>query len=158
MEEEGVDFWWIDWQQGNTTKIEGLDPLWMLNHYHYLDSRRSGARGLTFSRYAGPGSHRYPVGFSGDTVISWDSLAFQPYFTANASNIGYGWWSHDIGGHMMGYRDDELYLRWLEFGVLSPIMRLHSTAIEVLGKEPWKYRADICENAEKWLSNAVFLW
>ena len=29
-EEEGVDFWWIDWQQGSNCKIEGLDPLWIL--------------------------------------------------------------------------------------------------------------------------------
>ena len=96
LEEEGVDFWWIDWQQGTVTKVPGLDPLWMLNHYHYLDSSWKGNRSLTFSRYAGVGSHRYPVGFSGDTVISWESLAFQPYFTNTASNVGYGWWSHDI--------------------------------------------------------------
>ena len=63
---------------------------------------------MTFSRYAGPGSHRYPVGFSGDTIITWESLDFQPYFTATASNIGYGWWSHDIGGHMWGYKNDEM--------------------------------------------------
>ncbi len=67
MEEEGVDFWWLDWQQGTVTKVPGLDPLWMLNHYHYLDSKWKGKRALTFSRYAGLGSHRYPVGFSGDT-------------------------------------------------------------------------------------------
>ena len=35
---QGVDFWWIDWQQGKTSEIDGLDPLWMLNHYHYLDN------------------------------------------------------------------------------------------------------------------------
>lgn len=108
LEEEGVDFWWLDWQQGGITKIPGLDPLWMLNHYHFLDSSWKGNRPMTFSRYAGVGSHRYPIGFSGDTVISWESLDFQPYFTSTASNIGYGWWSHDIGGHMMGVRDDEL--------------------------------------------------
>ena len=107
LEAEGVDFWWLDWQQGGVTRQPGLDPLWILNHMHYLDSGRDGRWPLTFSRYAGPGSHRYPVGFSGDTVITWESLAFQPQFTATASNIGYGWWSHDIGGHMFGYRDDE---------------------------------------------------
>ena len=80
----------------------------MLNHFHFLDSGRDGQRPLTFSRYAGPGSHRYPVGFSGDSHITWASLDFQPYFTATASNIGYGWWSHDVGGHMFGVRDDEL--------------------------------------------------
>lgn len=138
-EDQGVDFWWVDWQQGNSTSVEGLDPLWLLNHYHYLDSKRNKKRGLTFSRYAGPGSHRYPVGFSGDTIITWDSLRFQPYFTATASNIGYGWWSHDIGGHMNGIKDDELAVRWLQFGVFSPIMRLHSSCNEFNGKEPWRY-------------------
>ena len=138
-EAEGVDFWWIDWQQGQSTKIEGLDPLWMLNHYHFLDSGRDGKRPMTFSRYAGPGSHRYPVGFSGDTHITWESLDFQPYFTSTASNIGYGWWSHDIGGHMFGYRDDELTARWVQLGVFSPMNRLHSTDNPFNGKEPWKY-------------------
>lgn len=138
-EDIGVDFWWVDWQSGNISKIKGLDPLWMLNHYHYLDSARNGKRGLTFSRYAGLGSHRYPIGFSGDTYITWDSLAFQPYFTANASNVGYTWWSHDIGGHMEGYRDDELFVRWVQFGVFSPINRLHSSHGIFNGKEPWRY-------------------
>lgn len=147
-EEEGVDFWWLDWQQGGLSKIPGLDPLWMLNHYHYLDSGRRGKRRLTFSRYAGMGSHRYPVGFSGDTIISWESLAFQPYFTANASNVGYGWWSHDIGGHMKGYRDEELSTRWIQFGVFSPIMRLHSSNSTFTGKEPWNYNA-VSENIMK---------
>ena len=139
LEEEGVDFWWIDWQQGNTTKIPGLDPLWMLNHYHFMDNSRNGKRPMIFSRYAGVGSHRYPVGFSGDSIISWKSLDFQPYFTAAASNVGYGWWSHDIGGHMNGYRDDELAVRWVQYGVFSPIMRLHSSNSKFTGKEPWKY-------------------
>lgn len=141
-EEEGVDFWWIDWQQGSTCKVEGLDPLWIMNHFHFLDSGRKGKRPMTFSRYAGPGSHRYPIGFSGDTIITWESLDFQPYFTANASNIGYGWWSHDIGGHMQGYKNDEMEARWTQFGVYSPVMRLHSSRSEFNGKEPWRFKRE----------------
>lgn len=99
----------------------------MLNHFQFLDSGRDGQKGIIFSRFAGPGSHRYPVGFSGDTIVSWASLEFQPEFTATASNIGYGWWSHDIGGHMGGGRNDELVARWVQYGVFSPIFRLHST-------------------------------
>ena len=135
----GVDFWWIDWQQQSYTKTEGLDPLWMLNHFHYLDSGREGKTPLTFSRYAGIGSRRYPIGFSGDTYITWDSLDFQPYFTSTASNVGYDWWSHDIGGHMHGYRDSELQLRWIQYGVFSPINRLHCSDNIFCGKEPWNY-------------------
>ncbi len=137
-EKEGVDFWWIDWQQGKRSDVPGLDPLWALNHYQFLDQKDEGKRALILSRYAKEGSHRYPVGFSGDTAMTWASLKFQPYMTATATNVGYTWWSHDIGGHHFGYKDDELYIRWLQFGVFSPINRLHSTANEFMGKEPWK--------------------
>ena len=141
-EEMGVDFWWLDWQQGSNTRVPGYDPLWMLNHFHYVDNARSGKRPLDFSRFAGLGSHRYPIGFSGSTFITWESLDYQPWFTATASNAGYGWWSHDIGGHRNGYRDDELTARWVQFGVFSPIMRLHSSNEVFTGKEPWKFCAD----------------
>lgn len=164
-EADGVDFWWMDWQQGTdywwihapnkpgqyADPREQMDPLWMLNHLHILDISRDGKRPLFFSRFSGPGSHRYPVGFSGDTVISWESLNFQPYFTACASNVGYSWWSHDIGGHMGGNRDDELVTRWMQLGVLSPINRLHSSASPFLSKEPWCYGFEEQEVMKKWL-------
>ena len=148
-EEEGVDFWWIDWQQGTKSKTKGLDPLWLLNHYHFLDNSRGDRRGLILSRYSGLGSHRYPLGFSGDTLVCWRSLDFQPYFTSLASNAGYTWWSHDIGGHLFSKGKEELYLRWLEFGVFSPINRLHSSNIGI-SKEPWNYPS-VEEAAEKFL-------
>lgn len=150
-EDIGVDFWWVDWQSGSISKIEGLDPLWMLNHYHFLDSRRNGKRALIFSRYAGIGSHRYPIGFSGDTKMTWETLQFQPYFTATASNVGYGWWSHDIGGHIGGYKDDEMHVRWVQFGVFSPIMRLHDAYSVFHGKEPWRYHEEAEETLEDFL-------
>ena len=148
-EEKGVDFWWIDWQQGKNSDVKGLDPLSALNRYHYIDNSGENKRGLILSRFSGAGAHRYPIGFSGDTVMSWASLNYQPYFTSTASNIGYTWWSHDIGGHTLGVRDDELYLRWVQYGVFSPIMRLHSTSNEFMGKEPWMYRSFVAENAAK---------
>ena len=151
FEDEGVDFWWIDWQQGKTSKIPGLDPLWALNHYHTADSARGNKRPLILSRYAGLGSHRYPLGFSGDTVVTWKSLDFQPYFTNCAANAGYTWWSHDIGGHMSGIQDDELYLRWVQYGVFSPINRLHSSNSDFMGKEPWKKSYAVQTVAESFL-------
>jgi len=151
LEKEGVDFWWIDWQQGTRTKIPGLDPLWALNHYHTKDSGKNGKRPMILSRYAGLGSHRYPLGFSGDTHCTWKSLDFQPYFTNTASNAGYTWWSHDIGGHMLGIQDDELYLRWLQYGVFSPINRLHSSNSDFMGKEPWKRSWAVETVAEEFL-------
>ena len=125
--------------RAGTRASQGIDPLWMLNHFHFLDSGREGRRPLTFSRYAGPGSHRYPVGFSGDTTSRGRRCDFQPEFTATASNIGYGWWSHDIGGHIFGERDDELTRALGAVGVFSPILRLHSSSNPFLVKEPWLY-------------------
>ncbi len=150
-EEDGVDFWWMDWQQRDSywwshfygcpeNELEkSITPLWLLNHTHFLASKRNGNRGFVFSRYAGHGSQRYPIGFSGDTYIGWESLDFQPYFTVTASNIGYGWWSHDIGGHLKGVNDDELTTRWIQFGVFSPIFRMHCACDIMLGREPWNY-------------------
>ncbi len=151
MEKQGVDFWWLDWQQTGHTKVEGYDTLWMLNHCHYVDSAKDGNRPLTFSRYAGIGSHRYQVGFSGDSATTWETLDFQPYFTSTASNVGYSWWSHDIGGHHQGIRDDELYARWVQYGVFSPINRLHCTDNPFCHKEPWTYNKDAEAVATKFL-------
>lgn len=150
-EAEGVAFWWVDWQQGTQSGIEGLDPLWLLNHYHYYDTARNGDIGIILSRYAGIGSHRYPVGFSGDTIITWKTLAYLPYFTATASNVGYTWWSHDIGGHHEGIMKQELYLRHLQYGVFSPINRLHCSNLSTLTKEPWYYGNGAGRIAEDWL-------
>jgi hypothetical protein len=137
-EAAGVDFWWIDWQQGTRSKLSGFDPLMGLNHLHFYDLGRDGSRRpFIFSRWFGLGNQRYPIGFSGDTVVSWESLAFQPCFTATAANVAYGWWSHDIGGHMQGVEDGELYARWVQFGVFSPILRLHSTNNPYQDRRPW---------------------
>lgn len=164
-EEDGVDFWWMDWQQGKdyywihepnkngelADLRETLDPLWMLNHLHILDISRKDKRPMFFSRFSGVGSQRYPIGFSGDTMVTWESLRLQPYFTATASNIGYGWWSHDIGGHRQGYYDPELFARWLQFGVFSPINRLHSCDGEFYHKEPWFFEEKYEKIMSDWL-------
>ncbi|GJM42618.1 MAG: alpha-glucosidase [Ardenticatenaceae bacterium] len=146
-EADGVDFWWMDWQQGELTSMPGLDPLWWLNHLHFYDLSRDvpgkvKKRPYIFSRWGGLGNHRYPIGFSGDTHVDWDSLNFQPYFTATAANVGYSWWSHDIGGHMFGMEDAELYARWVQYGVFSPIFRLHSTNNPFHDRRPWGYDAE----------------
>jgi len=148
MEDQGVDFWWMDWQQGTQSTTAGLDPLFWLNHLHYYDlGRTPERRPFIFSRWPGLGGHRYPIGFSGDTIVSWESLAFQPEMTATAANVAYGWWSHDIGGHCEGVEDPELYLRWVQFGIFSPIFRLHSTNNEFIDRRPWGFGKDILEHA-----------
>ncbi|HEY5590857.1 MAG TPA: TIM-barrel domain-containing protein [Paludibacter sp.] len=142
MEEMGIDFWWLDWQQGlNDKQIPGLSNTWWLNYTFFTNMEKSGKRPLLFHRWGGMGNHRYQIGFSGDTNTSWETLDFESYFTATASNVGYGYWSHDIGGHQTTGQptDGELYLRWIQFGVLSPILRTHATKISLIERRFWMF-------------------
>ena len=139
LEKQGIDFWWLDWQQEPTTKLPGVNPTWWLNYVHFTDQEREGKRPLLFHRWGGLGNHRYQIGFSGDTVSVWDSLAFQPWFTATAANVGYAYWSHDIGGHMPGAVDPELFTRWVQFGTFSPILRTHTTKNPDSERRIWAY-------------------
>ncbi|MGH7995253.1 MAG: TIM-barrel domain-containing protein, partial [Opitutaceae bacterium] len=150
LEREGVDFWWLDWQQESTTRMPGVNPTWWLNYTHFTDQEREGKRPLLFHRWGGLGNHRYEIGFSGDTVSVWPSLAFQPWFTATAANVGYAYWSHDIGGHMPGKVDPELFTRWVQFGAFSPILRTHTTRNSEAERRIWAYPepyADILRRA-----------
>jgi alpha-glucosidase (family GH31 glycosyl hydrolase) len=139
LEKQGIDFWWLDWQQKQPTKIPGVTPTWWLNYVHFTDQQREGKRPLLFHRWGGLGNHRYQIGFSGDSISVWDSLAFQPWFTATAANVGYAYWSHDIGGHLPGTVEPELYTRWVEFGAFSPILRTHTTKNPEAERRVWVY-------------------
>jgi alpha-glucosidase len=139
LEKQGIDFWWLDWQQEQSTKMAGVMPTWWLNYVHFTDQQREGKRPLLFHRWGGLGNHRYQIGFSGDTVSVWDSLAFQPWFTATAANVGYAYWSHDIGGHMPGSVEPELFTRWVQFGAFSPILRTHTTKNPESERRIWAY-------------------
>jgi alpha-glucosidase len=139
LEKQGIDFWWLDWQQEHRTELPGVKPTWWLNYVHFTDQQREGKRPLLFHRWGGLGNHRYQIGFSGDSVSVWDSLAFQPWFTATAANVGYAYWSHDIGGHMPGSVEPELFTRWVQFGAFSPILRTHTTKNPESERRIWAY-------------------
>ncbi len=151
MEEMGVDFWWLDWQQYMTSRyVKGLSNTFWLNYTFWNDiARRSASLGkdaprpMIYHRWGGIGSHRYQVGFSGDTYATWKVLSYLPWFTATAANVGYGYWGHDIGGHMqpkgVHETDPELYTRWLQSGVFTPIFKTHSTKDMSMEKRFWAF-------------------
>lgn len=152
MEDMGVDFWWLDWQQWLDSKYtKGLSNTFWLNHTFYNHAKERAAEGndgarkrpFIYHRWGGLGSHRYPLGFSGDTFATWETLAFLPWFTATSSNVNYGYWGHDIGGHMFHNKvkktDPELYTRWLQYGVFTPIFKTHSTKDNRIVRYPWAF-------------------
>lgn len=139
LEKDGVDFWWLDWQQyPNTRSIPDLTNLFWLNTLLYDHTAQNGQRGLSFSRWAGWGDHRHPIHFSGDANTGFPMLAFEVPFTSTAGNVGCFFWSHDIGGHMGG-RNEESYTRWVQFGATSPVLRSHSTRDAQTDRRPWNY-------------------
>ena len=153
-EQEGIDFWWLDWQQALTvgkhatekgyTPAEGSETLgetFWCNHTFFEDMQknRPELRPVIYHRWGGLGSHRYPICFSGDTWAAWSTLGYEIYFTSNASNVLYDYWGHDLGGHQGGDNDPELLLRWLQFGIYTPIFRTHATNDSRLERRIWKY-------------------
>ncbi|MDD5819560.1 MAG: glycoside hydrolase family 31 protein [Bacteroidales bacterium] len=151
LEREGVDFWWLDWQQWKTSKYtEGLSNTFWLNHTFFNDMVRQGLsegkyarRPIIYHRWGGLGSHRYQVAFSGDTYAKWEVLAYLPWFTATSSNVGFGYWGHDIGGHYQKKggtsTDPELYTRWLQSAVFSPIFKTHANKNTTMEKRFWMF-------------------
>ena len=146
LEDDGVDFWWLDWQQHLTSPYTpGLGETFWCNHVFFNDmkSNRPDRRPVIFHRWGGLGSHRYQIGFSGDALINFPTLAFQPYFTSTASNVGYAYWGHDLGGHAFTdektVNDPELMLRWIQFGVFTPIFRSHATKDDRIERRMWKF-------------------
>ncbi len=145
LQKQGVDFWWLDWQQKlQDDSIPQLSNTWWLNYCIFDNQLRTQPehRPMLYHRWGGLGNHRYQIGFSGDTYSTWASLDYQPYFNSTASNVGYGYWSHDLGGHMFVHNGDvldrELYARWMQLGTFLPVMRSHSTKSANMQKEPWR--------------------
>lgn len=141
IEKQGADFFWLDWQQWKDTPVKGLTNVWWINYCFFTDmERNSNKRPLMFHRWGGLGNHRYPIGFSGDTRSNWNMLDYEKYFTATGANVGYGYWSNDIGGHVITPEfSPELYTRWVQFGAFSPVLRTHATKKPETERLFWKY-------------------
>eukprot|EP01062_Namystynia_karyoxenos_P027328 TRINITY_DN20_c0_g1_i1.p1 TRINITY_DN20_c0_g1~~TRINITY_DN20_c0_g1_i1.p1 ORF type:complete len:948 (+),score=348.52 TRINITY_DN20_c0_g1_i1:72-2846(+) len=150
VEDDGMDFWWIDWQQGEDKggtgqdgKRQKMNPTIWTDKMRVTDSLRrckqgkgcTNKRGVVHARWGGLGNHRYQHGFSGDVDgLTWSNLAYQAYFSATASNVGWGFWSHDIEGPG---KDHEMYTRWIQLACFSGIMRAHDRGMSAGGCSGW---------------------
>ena len=141
----GADWIWLDgslnkWAGTGQLDSNGAHLLWNV-HLHDTFARyyHGGRRPITLARFGGMGQHRYAMGFSGDALANWDTLRAQINMTSKASNVLFSHWSHDIGGFKLPDPTPELYVRWAQFGIVSPLWRSHGTK----GSERryWKYGA-----------------
>ena len=137
LEEQGVDFFWNDMRD-----TSNLHKLWMFNYFITTNlNRNANKRGMILARNSLRAAHKFPVLYAGESKVSWENFMSTPFFDLSASNIGACWWSHDIGGYDEGIEDPELYIRSVELGVFSPILRFHSAGGKYYKREPWKWDA-----------------
>jgi alpha-glucosidase (family GH31 glycosyl hydrolase) len=143
----GVDYWWTDYLGfGGPGKISFEQMLWT-NYIYDSHIEEKGIRPLVLSRNGGLGNHRYPIGFSGDTLQSFSTLQYEIQMTPTAANTLYSYWSHDIGGFQSGdgcpgddnpknLTGSEMFMRWVQFGAVSPIFRTHCNHCE---RRVWEF-------------------
>jgi len=145
--DNGVDALWFDeaepevhpeqfdnliWYAGRADKVALLYP------YYYSKLAYDGFKSMgredivTLTRCAYLGSQKFAsLVWSGDIPSTFESLSCQVKAGLNMAMCGIPWWNTDIGGfYGADIESDyfkELIVRWFQFGVFSPVMRLHGS-------------------------------
>ena len=107
--------------------------------------------GIVWARSAWAGCQRYPLHWGGDSASSWDGLAGSLKGGLHFGLSGFAFWSHDVPGFhsipdfMNSPLDEDVYVRWTQFGVFSSHMRYHGTC----KREPWHY-PNIAPIVKRW--------
>lgn len=147
-----LDAWWYDrnWHTRLKEPAPGIKPeVWGMRVFHDATLRtRPEQRPLIMSNAQGidngirtyaphPAAHRFPIWWTGDTQCSFH------YLTLGVKNaVDWGvealtpYLSEDLGGHYP-MPDRELYVRFLQFGALSAVMRPHGT--KDMTRKPWDF-------------------
>ena len=154
LTEEGVTGWWGDLGEPEKHPLEirhwnGLTAEqyhnvygneWSKIIYDLFKEDYPDRRPMVMMRAGTAGLQRYSVfPWSTDVSRSWGGYQPQVTIMLNAGLSGLGYMSHDVGGFAVdpnNKRDGELYIRWLQLGLFSPMLRTHST----YQAEPYNYK------------------
>jgi Glycosyl hydrolases family 31/PA14 domain/Domain of unknown function (DUF5110) len=149
---EGLDFWWYDrnWMVHLATPAPNLNKeVWGMRLYHDTTLRvRPESRPLIMANVDGidngmrrrpmdAASHRFPIQWTGDIGPDWVFLrraVENAVFSGTQSLFPYE--SDDLGGHVANPTPEQ-YIRWIEYGALSPVYRPHCT--HNLKRMPWVF-------------------
>jgi alpha-D-xyloside xylohydrolase len=121
-------------------KLQNLYPL-LYQQAAYEITKETTGEGIIWARAAWAGCQRYPLHWGGDSASSWDGLAGSLKGGLHLGLSGFGFWSHDVPGFhglpdfMNTIIDDNIYVRWTQFGVFSSHIRYHGSH----KREPWHY-------------------
>ncbi|HEY9523934.1 MAG TPA: TIM-barrel domain-containing protein [Thermopolyspora sp.] len=103
---------------------------------------------MVWARSSFLGGQRHSAQWGGDTYTSFAAMSSTLRGGLSHGLSGVPFWSHDAGG-FTGRPSDDLYVRWAQFGALSPLVRFHGTT----SREPWEY----AESAEQATVDALRL-
>lgn len=118
----------------------------------------TGRAPLVWGRSGWAGSHRYPGQWGGDaeSTVAGLQATLRGGLSHAVSNPGF--WSHDIGGFFGPELTPGLYVRWTQFGAMSPLMRAHG----LRPREPWAFGDEALEICRRWTrlrySLLPYLW
>jgi len=129
-------------------RLHNLFPLAYAKAPYEKFQEYNGQRGMNHTREGYAGIQRYPFIFAGDWPSEWQY--FEPVIKAglNIGLSGVSNWAHCMGG-FEHVADPELYIRWTQFGLLSPIAHLFGMEHPNY-KEPWAYGEEALANFKKY--------
>ena len=119
---------------GNGAEMLSAFPLMHASRYAEGLATSGVTDSVLLCRSTWAGGQKYPsILWSGDVWSTWEDYRAQIAAGLHAAMSGIGWWTTDIGGFYEGHCNDpdfhELLVRWFEFGVFSPICRLHGIRV-----------------------------
>ncbi len=100
---------------------------------------------LVWGRSAYSGCQRYPLYWGGDSDSDYNGMYNSLRGGLSIGLSGFPFWSHDVGGYFCTPEPD-VYIRWLQFGMLSPAVRFHGTS----AREPWAYGDEAVNQYKKY--------
>ena len=121
-------------------EAKALQPLLMMRasreaqRAHELDGRP-----FVVTRAGPVGLHRYAQTWSGDNATSWETLKYNLKMGLGLALCGVSNIGHDVGGFAGPAPDAELFLRWMQFGILMPRFSIHSWNDDGTVNEPWMH-------------------
>lgn len=128
---------------GSTVKVHNIfNLLWAKIIFEGFNRLKPNERVVNLTRSGFAGIQRYGVlPWSGDVARSFGGLAVQLPMMLNMGMSGIGYHNSDLGGYARNPTTPELYVRWMQFGVFSPIARAHGAGENVKGSatEPWQF-------------------
>lgn len=135
LDKKGVDLYYLDYDN----KAD-LNTLELFNHYHITDSlANKNKRGIVLSRNSKIATHRYPITYTGKTLVDWNTLNILPQYLMSASNSGVSFVAYAVGGYHQGVEQEELYMRYIQLATFSPFLILASDSGKYYKREPWKW-------------------